>query len=133
MCLKSGAHKKGLLDINNTTCGHHCEQVLVSQADEPFGAFVTPRTFIQRSHFGQSAVDCLEEADVRTEKRLAQFHTVDDTFDQISNHFGGQRSDGKCFPIFPSTFIREIPAINELVAQINSNFMPNIMKVEDLL
>lgn len=67
---KWSAQKRSIKKL--PTCGHHCDQLLVSQADEPFFALVTPPTSIQRSHFGQTAVDCLENAEVHTEMRLAR-------------------------------------------------------------
>lgn len=98
---KWSAQKRSIKKL--PTCGHHCDQLLVSQADESFCALVTPQSSIQRSHFEQSAVDCLENAEVHTEMRLARFHTVDDRFDWMSVHSGGPRPDPDLIDIYQNS------------------------------
>lgn len=105
---------------NDTTCGHHRHQFLVNQADEPFGAFFTPWAPILRSHFCQSAVDCLEDTEVHIELRLTQFCTVDVALNFRS--FRLEKIRQKCFLVLLLIFIQAVTAIN-------SNFTSHPMEV----
>lgn len=105
---------------NVTTCGHHRHQFLVNQADEPFGAFFTPRALILRSHFCQSAVDCLEDTEVHIELGLTQFCTLHVTSDFRS--FRLEKIRQKCFLVLLLIFIHAVTAIN-------SNFTSYPMEV----